>query len=369
MHIVHTEASCGWGGQEIRILTEARGLQAMGHRLTILANAGSPILAKARDMGLDATAMPLQKKGWRALRALRQWLDAQRPDLVNTHSSIDAWMVALARLGRRPRLPIVRTRHISAPVSRTFTSRWLYQQGADRVVTTGERLREDLLQRLGGDPAHFVSVPTGIDLDRFSRSGAQPRERARDALGIPPGHTVIGIAATLRSWKGHLVLLDAFDRVAADHPDLALLIVGDGPMRDLIAERRTASPHAAAIHLAGHRDDVENALAAMDIFCLPSYANEGVPQAILQAMAMELPVVSTDVGAILEVVHDGETGVLAVPKDPVSLAERLQWLIEHPNEARTLGQNAQRLVAGRHGTAQMCSAMERLFREACEPTT
>lgn len=366
MHIVHTEASSGWGGQEIRILTEAGGLQARGHRLTILANAGAPILDRARTMGLEAVALPLQKKGLAALRALRGWLRTQRPDVVNTHSSIDAWMVAMARIGLRPRIPVVRTRHISAPVSRTMTSRWVYLNGADRVVTTGERLREDLLARLGGDPAHFVSVPTGIDLQRFSRAGTPPRSAALAALGVPPGRTVIGIAATLRSWKGHLVLIDAFDRLAERNPDLTLLIVGDGPMRELIAQRRDASPHAAEIHLLGHRHDVEQVLAAMDIFCLPSYANEGVPQAILQAMAMELPVVSTDVGAILEVVHDGETGVLAAARDPVSLAERIQWLLDNREDAHTLGQNAHRLVTARHGTAQMCGSMERLFRTACD---
>src|ERR1043165_4970607 len=115
MFIVHTEASLGWGGQEIRILTEAQGLIARGHRVEIWAVPGSNILNQAVRKSIPCRALPIGEKGVRGMIAMRRALISNRPDVVNTHSSTDTWLTALACLTLRRPPPIVRTRHISAP--------------------------------------------------------------------------------------------------------------------------------------------------------------------------------------------------------------------------------------------------------------
>jgi glycosyltransferase involved in cell wall biosynthesis len=361
LHIVHTEASQGWGGQEIRILTEAQGMLARGHRVTLLTPPGARIFAAARERGIAVEAMPFEKKSLKGVLAMRRWLRHNPCDVINTHSSTDSWLVGLAQVASAHRVPVVRTRHISAHVTNRWTTRWLYASASDRVVTTGERLRVALVQGLALPPQHVVSIPTGIDLTRYSRAAARPREAVRAELDLPADALAIGIAATLRSWKGHDYLLEAFAGLAEKFPNACLLIVGDGPRREHLQERIAASGLGEKVRLIGHRDDVPDVLGAMDVFALPSYANEGVPQAIMQAMAMELPVVSTTVGSIDEAVEDGVTGYLVEPKNVDQLRDRLALLLATGELRRQMGCAGRSRAEQRFSLGVMLDAMEVVF--------
>lgn len=360
-HIVHTEASCGWGGQEIRILTESQGMLERGHRVSLLTPASSRIHEEALKLGIDVVAMPYEKKSLAAIKATKRWFAANPADVVNTHSSIDSWMVGLA-LTAKNAPPVVRTRHISAKLRQSFPTRWLYNRSAQRVVTTGQKLADEVTRDLRCAPGHVVSVPTGIDLARYNLASARPKAQARAASGIPETACVIGIAATLRSWKGHVYLLEAFEQLAASRPALHLLVVGDGPMRPAYEEQIAASVHANRIHLVGHQADVENWLTAMDVFALPSYANEGVPQSLMQAMAMQLPVVTTTVGAITELV-DAHTGLHCRIKDSDDLAAKLASLIDDPAQRDALIGPARERVETRFSKQAMVDAMQAVFAD------
>jgi glycosyltransferase involved in cell wall biosynthesis len=342
MHIVHTESSLGWGGQEIRVLTEARGMAARGHQLTLIAPGESLIFSHAGKYGVEAIAMDIARKGPRNLFALKSWFSANHPDVVNTHSSTDSWLAALSC-----KAPIVRTRHISAPVGANPWNRWLYGSAARKVVTTGTSLRLQLIQDLGLGENQVVSIPTGIDLQRFAGT------KIAD-LGIPDDAFVFGIVATLRSWKGHQYLLDAFSTLQGK---FHLVIAGDGPQRPVL-EPQMAKPN---IHFLGQREDVPEVMAALDCFVLPSYANEGVPQAIMQAMAMGLPVISTRVGAIDEAVVDGETGVLVPAKDVQALAAAMKELAASPGKRSSFGTAGRKVAEAKFSIEKMVDAMERVF--------
>jgi glycosyltransferase involved in cell wall biosynthesis len=365
LHIVHTEASQGWGGQEIRILTEAQGMRARAHRITLLASPTAQIFPAAQARGIPVEPMPFEKKSLKGLLSMRRWLKNNDCDVINTHSSTDSWLVALAQIGLKRHVPVVRTRHVSVKVSNRWTTRWLYGKASDRVVTTGERLRVELMTGLSLAPEHVISIPTGIDLERYSRATARPRADMRSELGIPQDALVIGIAATLRSWKGHDYLLQAFAEMASLFPSAHLLIAGDGPRRQYLRERIMPSL-AERIHLIGHREDIPDVLGAMDIFALPSYANEGVPQAIMQAMAMELPVVSTTIGAIDEAVEDGVTGFLVEPKNVEQLKTRLINLLASEELRHQMGAAARMRAESRFSLDAMSDAMEKVFRQLAQ---
>lgn len=334
MRILHTEASRGWGGQEIRILTEARVFRAHGHDVHLLANADSEILAVAPRYGVPATAIDLTRKSLGSLRAVRAFLRDWRPDVVNPHSSIDGWMVGLARLGLEPRPRVVRTRHISAPIPRNFASRWLYRHGCDFIMTTGEMIVDQLTADGFVAPDHVASVPTGIDTGLYAPGD---RTAARAALGLPADAWIVGTIATLRSWKGHSFLIDAF--AGLDAPNARLVIVGDGPQEANIRAQVAALDLGDRVIVAGRRDDVPTWLAALDVFALASYANEGVPQAILQAMAAELPIVSCPVGGIPECTRDVPSVTLVPPRDADALRGGLAAMRATPPsaEARAAG--------------------------------
>ena len=358
LRILHTESSKGWGGQEIRVLTEARGVADRGHEVALAAPPDARIFAEAPRYGVEALALPIGRKRPRGLLALRSLLARRGFDVVNTHSSTDSWLAALACATLAHAPAIVRTRHISAAAPRNASTRWLYTRAARRIVTTGERLREQVVAETGADPAKVVSIPTGIDLERF-RPG--DRGAARERLGLPRDGRLVGIVATLRSWKGHRHLLEA---VAGLAPDVGLAIVGDGPQRAAL-EALAADPSLAErVRFAGNQADVAPWMQAFDLFCLPSYANEGVPQALMQAMACGLAVVTTPVGSIEEIVADGATGVLVPPQDVLRLRAALGALLDDPARREALGRRAREAALARFGEGAMVERMIAVFRAA-----
>ncbi|MFY9329117.1 MAG: glycosyltransferase family 4 protein [Georgfuchsia sp.] len=356
MKIVHTEASCGWGGQEIRILEESKGMIERGHQVTVLCPAESRIHAEAARWGVATEALPIGRKNLAGLLALRRWLKSHEVDVLNTHSSTDSWLAALACASINNPPPIVRTRHISAPIPDNAPTRWLYTKATRHIVTTGEALRRELIERNGYPPAMITSVPTGIDPARFAPGDKQ---KTRKTLGLDPECQYIGIVATLRSWKGHLYLLDAF--AALNAPGWKLLIVGDGPMRSALETRIAELGISDRAILAGQQKNPEDWLRALDIFCLPSYANEGVPQALVQAMLSGIPVISTAIGAIPEVLTHDINGLIVQQKDSAELASALSALLNDPDRRRTLGLNARAESASRFGRKLMLEKMERIF--------
>ena len=359
MKIAHTEASCGWGGQEIRIIEESLGMVERGHDVTLLCPPEARIHQEALKRGLHVETLPIARKNLRGLFALRRWLLQHRVDVLNTHSSTDTWLAALACQSLRHAPALVRTRHISAPVPRNLSTRWLYGKASHHIVTTGEALRRELIAVNDLPGERLTSVPTGIDTKRFAPGDKQ---EARQALGLPQDRHYLGIVATLRSWKGHLYLLDAF---AASAPDnWSLLVIGDGPMRSVIQEKVEALGLSARVKLVGQQDKPELWLKTLDIFCLPSYANEGVPQAILQAMLTGLPIVTTPVGAILEAVADGETALVVPPKDSAALATALRKLMDDPDSAAAFGRQAREIALSQFSREIMLDRMERVFRDA-----
>jgi glycosyltransferase involved in cell wall biosynthesis len=359
LRILHTEASLGWGGQEIRVLSEARGVARLGHEVTLAAPAEARIFQEAPHYDVRAVALPIGSKRPGGAFALRGLLTRGPFDVVNTHSSTDAWLAAIACATLAGAPPLVRTRHISAPLPANAATRWLYAKATDRIVTTGEKLRAQVMRETGVDAARVVSIPTGIDLARF-RPG--DRAAARATAGLAADALLVGIVATLRSWKGHRYLLEAV--AAMERKDIVVVIVGDGPQRGALEALAAQLGIASRTRFAGNQADVAPWMQSMDVFCLPSYANEGVPQALMQAMACGLPVVTTPVGSIEEIVSDGDTGVLVAPEDAQRLRAALERLLGDPGLRTALGTRAAAVARERFGEERMVERMVAVFRDA-----
>lgn len=137
MKIIHAEAFCGWGGQDIRILEKASGLAKRGHTVHLLCPPESRIFLEAARFGLETTPLPIAKKNSVGVLALRKWFEKNRPDVINTHSSTDTWLAALPFTSLQKAPPIVRTRQLSTQINDNFTTRWLYTRATKHIVTTG----------------------------------------------------------------------------------------------------------------------------------------------------------------------------------------------------------------------------------------
>jgi glycosyltransferase involved in cell wall biosynthesis len=357
--IVHTESSLGWGGQERRIFAEADIMQQRGHRIILAVDPRGELYPRSLQAGLNVHPLPFG--GGRTLSAvitLHRLLRRKNVEILNTHSSLDSWVGLGAVLGRRSRTKLVRTRHLSTLIKTSWPTRKLYQS-PDAIITTGQAIKNLIIERAQVPAAKIFSIPTGVPLNRFYPS---PPGRRQDFLpDWPRDSCLIGSVAVLRSWKGHLYLLEALKKVLQAGVEARLVLVGEGPYRVVLEPKIAELNLADSVYLAGYQDNVPDWLALLDIVVLASYANEGVPQSLLQAMAMARPVVGTTCGGIPEIVAPGMNGLLVPPKDSDALALALLDLIKDPATREKFGAQGLKLVQEHYSLEQMAAATEKVY--------
>jgi glycosyltransferase involved in cell wall biosynthesis len=341
--IMHTEASLGWGGQELRILSEATAFAKRGFRLLIACQPGSRLALEAQRRGLSVrpVAMPRAFDAtawWRVRRLMR----TEAVDLVHTHSSIDAWLAGFA--AKSLRLPVVRSRHVSIPVKRRRN--FVYNALCDRIISSGDAIREVLITG-GVEPDKIVAIPAGVDVEQFHPAVSGEAIRREFRLGGP----VVGTIAMFRHSKGHRVLLQAIPQILESEPRAIFLWVGDGVGHATLQQAVADAGLQSAVRLIGFREDVATCLAAMDVFVLPSIKSDGVPQVIIQALAMRKPVIASAVGGIPEVIQHHQTGVLIPPNDPQALADAVVHVLRDPASAAAWAQAGGQLI-DRHFTLE-----------------
>lgn len=360
--ILHTEASLGWGGQEIRILEEAKGFKRRGHRVIIACQPESRLSKKAEETGIEVIRISMSRISClSAFLKLRRIIEDFSIDILNTHSSRDSWLASIAGRISRRRPVIIRTRHLSTPISRGVLSRFLYERLPHRVITTGEEIRRQIVKDNGFDGSRIISIPTGVDINLFDPEKADGV--LRKELGIDKDTPVVGMVAVIRSWKGHEYFIDAAEKILALFPEVKFIIVGDGPRKDIVKEYINRKGLQGSVIMTGHREDIPQAMASIDLLVLPSYANEGLPQAIAQAMSMEKAVVASKAGSIPEIVIDGKTGYLVRPRDPDALSERIVSLLKDKELRKEMGKAGRKLVASHLSLEAMLDRIENLYSE------
>jgi glycosyltransferase involved in cell wall biosynthesis len=340
-------------------------MRSRGHDVRIACPRNAPLYEEARRFDVPVIALPIGRKGLAGAIALRRLLSRHPVDVVNTHSSTDSWLAAIGLklfwLGRQRPPALVRTRHISAPVPNRPATRWLYTRATAEVVTTGEAIRQQLIRGLGVSPARVTSIPTGIDSTEFD-PGEKPA--ARRMLSLPQSVPLVGIVATLRSWKGHRYLVEAMTLLS--HREAQLVIVGAGPQRPALEAQLAELKLGERVRLVGNQYDVVPWLRALDVFALPSYANEGVPQALMQAMLIGVPCVTTDAGATGEIAIHDSTALVVAKQNPVALAAGIDRLLSDTALGARLAWAARDRVHSKFGLDAMLDAMETVFRRAAD---
>lgn len=311
--ILHTESSVGWGGQEHRTFKEMVGLKKLGHRILLLTRAGARLAARAREVGIETFEIPIYNAfDMRAMWRIYRLIKAQRVDVVNTHSGHDSILGGLA--GRLAGIKVVRTRHLALPI----TSKLTYSVLPHHVVSVSNFVRSYLID--AGIPEQQVStVYTGVDPEQLKVDGEPSLRRE---LGLPDSAKLVLTVAIMRTEKGHRFTIQAAPRILAACPDTYFIFAGDGPLFDELKGQVAAAGLADRIRFLGLRRDIANVLASCDLFLLPT-EQEALGTAFIEAMAMGLPVVTTTVGGIVDIVEEGQTGYLVPPRDLEVLADRL----------------------------------------------
>jgi glycosyltransferase involved in cell wall biosynthesis len=363
--------SLNWGGAEMLLGDLAGVAPSVGIELTVgylgVQN-GNVAAQRLRRNGIEPQAIQVRRLvDPVSVCAVRRHLAAVRPQIVHTHLEYADTLGALA--ARSLRLPAISTLHVMhwdgdlRSRARARLAGLVRRRCAYRVVAVSEAASRAYLHQGWDTPGHVVAIPNG--------SSALPEpgggRAVRRELGIPYDALVVGTLTVLRHGKGHDVATEAIRTLSSELPDLRLLIAGDGPSRAEI--ERMVAPLGRAAIMAGHRDDTMAVLDACDVLVHPSRF-DALPTGLIEAMAAGVPVVSTRVGGIPELVIAGETGLLVdAPATPAKVADALRVLLTNPGLRAAMGERAreryQASFTAKHWAARLRALYEQAIASTC----
>lgn len=240
--------------------------------------------------------------------------------------------------------------------------RWLYRLGmrlVDGVIVVSDETKDSFRDVIGRD-GNVEVVFNAVDVERYPVT--RNRSLARSRLGFGPTDHVMTMVGTFKRQKGHRYLIDAIGAVGDRFPHLHLLLVGDGEFLEEVREQARHSRIQDRVHFLGTRRDIAGLLGASDSFVLPSLW-EGLPVALVEAMATGLPTVATNVSGTSQVMVDGETGWLVPPGDAPALAAGIIDLLEDPERASRMGAMARKRVEARFSGSAQATHLAALFRK------
>lgn len=347
------------GGQERLILNLSRELLRRGHRIGVVSLTRGGDLRSELPPEVRVFDVTRRASGWSpgAALGMAKAFASFWPDAVHTHNP--AAMFYAVPAARAMRVPsVVHTKHganvysryglvAARAVARMTTAFVAVSEGTAETARAKERV-----------PARLLHViPNGIPLDGFQPPSAEERASVRAELGIPEGAFVVGSVGRVAPEKNYPLLVRAMGKLLG--PRARLVIVGDGAARGEV-EASIDPALRPFVVLTGARRDVARLLGAFDVFALTSLT-EGLPLAVPEAMACELPIVTTAVGGLPSIVTP-DVGALAPSGDAEALARAFAGLFEDPERRRAMGRAAARLARMRFSLVEMADRYEELYR-------
>lgn len=350
MFSLHVDTARTWRGGQHQVLLTVLGLRRRGHRAALAAQPQGELYRRAPEDADRYALAPRAEVDLHAAWTLARLLRGDAPDVIHVHDAHAVAIAALARWLSRVASPLIASRRVDFHIRGNAFSRWKYDQ-VDRFICASSAIR-DMLVADGVPPERTMVVHEGIDIERIER--APPLDVHRE-FGFPAGCPVAGNVAALVPHKGQRHLIDAAARLVRDVPDARVLIVGSGELEGELRHQIRRLHLEAHVVLTGFRSDIPSLLQGLDLFVMSS-VTEGLGTSVLDAMAAGLAVVGTRAGGIPESVVDGETGLLAPPRDAPALARAMAELLRDTPRRRVFG------AAGRRRAHAVFSA-ERMVEE------
>lgn len=295
-----------------------------------------------------------------AARRVAAFLKGWEADLVHCHLPIAGVVGRLA--GKMCGIPVIYTEHNRMERYHPLTRRlnlmtWRWQ---NRVIAVSAEVASSIKTHVRL-PLPVDIVLNGVDVRHFAGERIDGSQVRRN-LGIPADAPVVGTVAVFRPQKALDDWLEAACQIHDRFPEVHFLLVGDGPLRMELTDQSRSIGLAEVVHFTGLQTDVRPHLAAMDVFMLSSIF-EGLPVALLEAMAMRCAVVATAVGGIPEVVQHGENGSLVEPRKPTALADSVIELLASQERARRFGEKARHTIAEGFSLQRMTREIEAIYLE------
>lgn len=363
LRIAHVVLSLDAGGLERIVVNLVAAARRAGHRPLVIclerpgtlapraAALGAHVLSLGKRPGLTPGLVPQLRTIFRRLK----------PDVIHSHQ-----VAALCYAGPAARLAgisaVVHTEHGRHYSARRRT-RWLGRVSglwAERFFCVSQEIADDICDLRVARRGKVHYLPNGIDPRPF----ASPfdREAARARLSVGPENPLIGTVGRLTEIKCHDVLLRGFARLAGTRSEVRLLFVGEGPRRAELEALAAALGIADRVYFTGYQPDPENYLRLMDVFALTS-RSEGMPLAVLEAWAADVPVVATAVGGLPGMIEDGRTGLLLPPHDDAAVARAFARVLDDRPLAARLRMAAREEFDRAYQLDAMAERYERHYRD------
>ncbi len=335
--------------------------------LAIQERQGNPIAAELSAIGFPVETIGISRLRQRgALALVHEAIRRSAPDLVHTQLEFSNILGSIA--ARRLGIPAIATIHTldrprpwSREAARFRLMAWTLRHRADRVVAVSESARLHVLGRAGLRRKHTTTIHNGIDLTDYTSVDPEKRDRMRALWDIEPDAPVVTTVAVLRPEKGVADMLEALPRLIERRPDLAYVVIGDGPARSDLERRAVYLGVRSSVRFVGYSSDIAGALSAADYFVLPSHT-EALPTVVIEAMASGLPIVATAVGGVPEMIESGSTGVLVEPHSPSHLTDALARLLSSPRQASAMGRAARRVATTRFDIERQAARLADEYR-------
>lgn len=376
MKILYVIDSLDRGGTEQSLVELLGALGPLGVEpaLFVLRETQSGLEADVRALGIEIHHAKASAPH-RRVADLRREITRIRPEVVHTalYESDQIGRIAARRSGVPVLTSLVNTFNDPARRANPAVKPWkrrivsAFDGFTARHLThhfhaVSHTVARSAVATLRVPPENITVVERGRDAARLGKRSPERRALVRDALGLDTSDEVVLAVGRQEHQKGHRFLVAAFEQVAASHPSAVLLIAGrtGGTTRELEA-RRGASPVADRIRFLGARSDVPDLLVAADVFAFPSLY-EGLPGAIIEAMALEIPVVASDIEPVRELVDDRTSALLVPVGDSTALASAVTTCLDDPSFARSLASHAHERFTAHFTLARSAEQMHALYR-------
>lgn len=306
----------------------------------------------------------------KAIAKLARLISRTRPHIIHTHDLGPLIYGTLANLASGNSAVVLHGEHAQLRTDEKTTKRILIRKACYQICgmahTVSSELRSDLTDN--GLPNNKIRVIlNGVDCVRFRPVSEEDRNVLRAQHGIPKDSLLVGIVGRFGAYKGHTKLLRGFEQLAGDHPELRLLIVGDhGPEKERVLELVASSPYRERIVWSGFQNEPADFYRMMNLLVVPS-ENEGLSNALLEAMACGVACLAHPACGANEVVDDGINGMLRPMANAEELAAAIHAAISNPQRLRELGVQARRTAEEDFSMAAMLSGYSQLYDEICPP--
>ena len=340
------------GGAELFTVGLSEYLNDSGALAGIFCPTGRKFVTAAHDRGLPVTTWgTLGKLDPITVFRLAALIRRTQADVIHTHLSTASLLGAFAaRLARVPSIAHVHGLNSAACF-----------RHSDRIIAVSSAVKSHLCSQ--GIPSDKVAVCyNGVDMERYQPT---PREDGRAAVGLDRPGPCIGVFGRLSPEKGQYIALEALALIARERPETTLLLVGRGAEESRLREAAARLSVAENVVFAGFQADVRPWMAACDLVVVPS-VKEGFGLSAVEAMAMERPVIASRTGGLVEIIEDGQTGLLFAPADPAQLARSALRVLEDAELATAFGRAARRRAADMFDSRKQFSALYAILDETAK---